>query len=158
VNNWFSVAIDMQVIALHSTFNKDNWKNLDPKRHIHMQQGDLRKTYTTDASFHIINKQSVDLLRQKVLDAHPEGIGNFWIDAEQFRSNLVIDYDAFAEDTFIEMRVGTCLMRTAGPCIRCNAIRTNFEAGCRVDDEEPNRTMRKFRNVPEMGIIFGMYY
>ncbi len=115
-----------------------------------MQQGDLRKTFTTDASFHMVNKQSVDLLRQKVLDAHPEGIGNFWIDAEQFRSNLVIDFDAFAEDTFIEMRVGTCLMRTAGPCIRCNAIRTNFEAGCRVDEEEPNRTMRKFRNVPEM--------
>ena len=72
----------MKVIALHSTFNKENWKNLDPKRHIHMRQGDLRKTFTTDASFHMVNKQSVDLLRQKVLDAHPEGIGNFWIDAE----------------------------------------------------------------------------
>lgn len=66
--------------------------------------------------------------------------------------------ESFSEDKFVEMRIGTCLMRTAGPCIRCNAIRTNWVNKVRVDEEEPNRTLKKFRNVPEMGILFGMYY
>lgn len=81
------------------------------------------------------------------------------MDAEQFRSNLVIETgEGFSEDTFIEMRIGSCLMRTAGPCIRCNAIRTNYDTKGRVDEEEPNRTLKKFRNAPDVGIIFGMYY
>lgn len=56
------------------------------------------------------------------------------------------------------MRIGACLLRNAGPTIRCNAIRTNWEKETRVGEEEPNRTLTKFRNVPGLGILFGMYY
>ena len=56
------------------------------------------------------------------------------------------------------MRLGTVLLRNAGPTIRCNAIRTNWETKNRVAEEEPNRTLTKFRNVPGLGILFGMYY
>jgi hypothetical protein len=37
--------------------------SLDPKRHIHMRDGDIRKTFTTDAALHLVNKSSVDELR-----------------------------------------------------------------------------------------------
>ena len=66
VNEWFSAAIDKKVVALHATFDNQKWKTLDPKRHIHMHEGDIRKTFTTDASFHMVNKTSVDELRQRV--------------------------------------------------------------------------------------------
>lgn len=56
------------------------------------------------------------------------------------------------------MRIGPCLFRTAGPCIRCNAIRTNWNEKVRVAEEEPNRTLKKFRQVDGLGILFGMYY
>lgn len=71
VNDWFSAAIDKKVVAIHATFTQEKWKGLDPKRHIHMREGDIRKTFTTDASFHLVNKKSVDELRQRVDDAHP---------------------------------------------------------------------------------------
>ena len=47
-----------------------------------MIEGDTRKTFTTDAALHIVNKTSVDYLRQKVSEEHPEGIPDFYVDAE----------------------------------------------------------------------------
>ena len=49
-------------------------------------------------------------------------------------------------------------MRTSGPCIRCNTIRMNLDNNVRVEDCEPYRTLSTFRNVPGLGILFGMYY
>lgn len=124
-----------------------------------MKEGDTRKTFTTDAALHIVNKASVDELRQRVLDNHPEGLQDFWVEAEQFRSNIVIDTkEGFSEDLFAEMRIGSCLLRNVGPTIRCNAIRTNYDNKVKVADEEPNRTLTQFRNAEGMGILFGMYY
>lgn len=56
--------------------------SLNPKRHIHMIEGDTRKTFTTDAALHIVNKASVDELRRKVQEEHPEGIPDFYVHAE----------------------------------------------------------------------------
>lgn len=92
-----------------------------------MIEGDVRKTFTTDAALHIVNKASVDDLRQKVLNEYSEGLSDFYVDAEQFRSNIVIDSGvAFSEDLYSEMRIGCFLLRNAGPTARCNAIRTNW--------------------------------
>ena len=65
---------------------------------------DFRKSFQAVSNLHVVNKSSVDLLRQKVADNHPEGIENFYIDAEQFRPNIVIDLEAFKEDEICEMR------------------------------------------------------
>jgi uncharacterized protein YcbX len=92
-----------------------------------MTEGDTRKTFTTDAALHIVNLASVDELRKKVLEQYSEGLPDFYVNAEQFRSNIVIDSGkAFSEDLYAEMRIGCCLMRNAGPTARCNAIRTNW--------------------------------
>lgn len=61
VCQWFSVAIGRDLLLLHSSM--DRRMSLDPKRHIHMRDGDLRKTFTTDAAFHLVNINSVDELR-----------------------------------------------------------------------------------------------
>lgn len=133
--------------------------DLDPKRHIHKRDGDLRKTYTSDCAFHMVNQSSVVDLRRRVKESHPEGLENFYVDFEQFRPNFVVNTGtAYSEDNFSEMRIGPCLFRTAGPCIRCNAIRTNWNEKVRVAEEEPNRTLKKFRQVDGLGILFGMYY
>jgi len=47
-----------------------------------MIEGDTRKTFTTDAALHIVNKASVDELRRKVQEEHPEGIPDFYVHAE----------------------------------------------------------------------------
>ena len=45
---------------------------------------------------------------------------------DRFRGNLVIqDTEAFAEDTWAGVRIGTQVFRCAGPCQRCTMICVN---------------------------------
>lgn len=98
-------------------------------------------------------------MQEKVKSEHPEGVTDFYVAAEQFRPNIVVDSaKAFSEDFFAEMRIGCFMIRNVGPTARCNAIRTNWENETRVGDEEPYRTLAKFRTLPGLGILFGMYY
>lgn len=50
------------------------------------------------------------------------------------------------------------MLRNAGPTARCNAIRTNWDESKRVSEEEPYRTLGTYRNLPGLGLLFGMYY
>ena len=158
VNDWFSAAIDKQVFALHSACDREQL--LDPKRHILLKEGDKRKTFTTDAALHIVNRASVDEVKRRVLEQYPKTIQDeISISAEPFRPNLVISTNTpFSEDLFAEMRLGSCLLRNVGPTIRCNAIRTNWDKEKYCAEEEPTKTLTKFRNVPGLGVLFGMYY
>jgi len=126
VNKWFSTAIGRDVVLLHSAM--DRLLSLLPNRHIHMAQGDVRKTFTTDASFHIVNLSSCKDLQKRVHERHPGEEKNYRVDHEQFRPNMVVETgEAYSEDLISEMRLGTCMMRTAGPAIRCNTIRVNYD-------------------------------
>lgn len=49
---------------LHSA--DDQYKPLDPKRHVDSKQGDVKKTFVTDAAVHLVNRASVDELRTRV--------------------------------------------------------------------------------------------
>jgi len=72
VNDWFSAAINRQVFALHSASDRE--RPLDPKRHILLKEGDKRKTFTTDAALHIVNRASVDEVRKRVLEQYPKAV------------------------------------------------------------------------------------
>lgn len=145
------------MVAIRSPLQRRT--RLNPKRLIFERQDDLRKTFCTDAAFHVINKASVDELTQRTKDRHPGGLENFFVSTEQFRPNVVIDWpESFAEDLWFELRAGPILMRNSGPCIRCNTIRLNLDKCCRVEEMEPYSTLATFRNVPELGNLFGMYY
>ena len=78
---------------------------------------------------------------------------------EQFRANFIVNTgEAFSEDLFVEMRLGCCLMRNAGPTIRCSMIRTDWEKRDKCPENEPTTTLNSFRNIPTKGVVFGMYY
>ena len=153
---WFSAAIGKDVIVIRSPMIRKS--KLNPKRLIY-EKNDLRKTFTTDAAFHIIGKKSVKDLERRVDERYPEGLENNHVSTEQFRPNIVLDTDKeFDEDNYFEMRVGACLMRNCGPTIRCNTIRLNLDKNCRVDNCEPYNTLGTYRTVAGLGILFGMYY
>ena len=90
-------------------------------------------------AFHVINKASVDELRRRVYERHPESsTSDFSILTENFKPNLVIDVpEAFAEDRFFEMRAGSVLLRNNGPAIRCNVTRLNLDKREWNDEFEP---------------------
>jgi len=77
---WFSAAIDKQVVAIRSPLRRRT--RLNPKRLLFDRHDDLRKSFCTDAAFHVINKTSVDVLRQKMKERHPEGLSNFFVSTE----------------------------------------------------------------------------
>ena len=95
-------------------------------------------------------------LRKRVNDKYDSPI---YVDAEQFRANFIIDTGkAFSEDNFVEMRLASCLMRNAGPTIRCSAVRTDWDKKDKCPENEPTCTLTQFRNIPTKGVVFGMYY
>jgi len=101
----------------------------------------------------------VNDLRSKVKARHPDEADAFEVNFECFRPNLVIETgEAYSEDLYAEMRVGTLLLRNVGPTIRCNAVRMNWDKNDRYEDKEPNATLQQYRNVKGLGNLFGMYY
>ncbi len=66
----------------------------------------------------------------------------------RFRPSFVVDgCDAFAEDTWKRLRIGTVQFRTAGPCARCPITTTNQLTAER--GKEPLRTLAMYRRDTE---------
>ena len=65
----------------------------------------------------------------------------------RFRPNIVIaQAPAFVEDAWPRVRVGSVIMRAAGPCIRCIVTTTDQLTGER--SAEPLRTLATYRRDP----------
>lgn len=74
---------------------------------------------------------------------------------ERFRPNLVVTgSDAFAEDGWKRFRIGDAVFRVSKPCERCVFTTVDPQTGCKSLDQEPLRTLAKYRRTPA-GVIFG---
>lgn len=75
----------------------------------------------------------------------------------QFRPNLVIKTDQhFAEDHWQNLQIGELKFKVAKPCSRCLITTTNQKNGVRNSQQEPLKTLSKFRNFQDQGILFGV--
>ena len=73
---------------------------------------------------------------------------------ERFRPNLVVSgAPAFAEDGWKRIRIGTCTFRIVKPCERCVFTTVDPDTGRKALDQEPLRTLAKYRKTPD-GVIF----
>ena len=73
----------------------------------------------------------------------------------RFRPNLVVSgAEAFAEDGWKRIRIGGVIFRIAKPCERCVFTTVDPDTGHKALDQEPLRTLAKFRKAPE-GVLFG---
>ncbi len=74
----------------------------------------------------------------------------------RFRPNLVVEGgEAFAEDRWKELRVGSAVLAAAKPCGRCEVTTTDQATGERRGPE-PLATLSTFRDSKEFGLMFGM--
>lgn len=74
---------------------------------------------------------------------------------ERFRPNLVVSGgEAFAEDGWKRIRIGGASFRIAKPCERCVFTTVDPASGSKSLDQEPLRTLARYRKTPE-GVIFG---
>ncbi len=73
----------------------------------------------------------------------------------RFRSNLVMNADdAFAEDSWRQIRVGEVEFDVEWSCTRCIVTTIDPETGSKDSDGEPIRSLKEFRSGPE-GVMFG---
>jgi len=80
VGAWFSAAIDREVFAIRSPLRRRT--RMNSKRLIYDRHDDLRKSFCTDAAFHVINKASVEEVERRMKERHPDGLPNFFISTE----------------------------------------------------------------------------
>ncbi|XP_076396463.1 mitochondrial amidoxime-reducing component 1 isoform X1 [Megachile rotundata] len=113
------------------------------------------------ASYMLMTVQSVEHLNQKLEQPVP---------ALQFRPNILVSTkEAFSEDDWEWIRIGDrAVIRNVKPCTRCKFVLVNPDSGV-VDDEEPLKTLKTFRQhtdpdrislegtAPVMGIYCGLY-
>ena len=75
---------------------------------------------------------------------------------ERFRPNLVVDGgDAWEEDGWRRLRIGTVVLRIAKPCSRCIIVTQDPLSGAREDGDEPLTTLRAMGRMRPGGIMFG---
>jgi uncharacterized protein YcbX len=113
-------------VLLHSPLDRLNENS--KKRAILKQDGDKARCFTFDGATHILSEASITDLREKVQARYPGAdITTFKVDERNFRPNIGIKgVTSYAEDTFMEMRIGNCLLRNIGPTFRCNDVMTDY--------------------------------
>jgi len=73
----------------------------------------------------------------------------------RFRGNIVVaGGQAWAEDGWRVVRIGSAVFRLAKPCERCIVTTIDQETGTRPDKSEPLRTLGMFRR-DQRGVMFG---
>ena len=76
----------------------------------------------------------------------------------RFRPSIVLSgSDAYAEDSWQELRIGGARLAAAKPCGRCQVTTTDQSTG-EVMGPEPLATLSTYRESAEFGVMFGMNY
>lgn len=107
-----------------------------------------------------MSEESLADLKSRVQARYPDAdISTFKVDERNFRPNIAIKgVPCYAEDTFMEMRIGNCLLRNIGPTFRCNDVITDYQNNRRNPENEPLQTLGTYRTLPLNGVAFGVYY
>jgi hypothetical protein len=96
----------------------------------------------------MISRESLADLNRRLPNAIPMG---------RFRPNVVIEgVAAHAEDAMARFRFGPVVLRGVKHCTRCAIPTTDQQTGARDPDQEPLRTLQKYRNDRALeGVTFG---
>jgi uncharacterized protein YcbX len=94
--------------------------------------------------FLIISQASLDDLNSRLAEPVP---------MDRFRPNVVVEgTEAFAEDTWKRIRIGSCIFRVVKPCARC--VVTTIDQATAIAGKEPLRTLSSYRTVNHK-VLFG---
>ena len=110
-----------------------------------------RVAFADGYAYLLTNESSLgDLNTRLAARGHPA------LPMNRFRPNLVVKAgDAFAEDDWRQVRVGSAVLAAAKPCGRCQVTTTDQATG-EVRGPEPLATLSTFRDSKEFGVMFGM--
>lgn len=114
----------------------------------------LRKKENTPLSFAdgspllLLNQASLDALNARSFETHL---------MRQFRGNLVVSgAEAFEEDRWAKIRVGSVIFSIDAPCSRCIFTTLDLKTGRFRENAEPLTTLARFRTDEKGNVNFGM--
>ncbi len=140
-NTWISDILKEPVTLVHF----DNQSVRVTKR-----RPDMTVTFADTYPFLITSMASLQALN----DRCPETMI-----MERFRSNIIVDNcDAFAEDTWQEIKIGDAIFEAVKPCVRCIFTTLEPSTAKRGKKGEPIKTLAKFRMLEKKGVTFGMNF
>lgn len=78
------------------------------------------------------------------------------ISMQQFRPNIVVSgCNAFAEDSWKHIRIGEVEFEVTKPCSRCIFTTINPETAHKHNQQEPLKTLKKYRQMVNGDVMFG---
>ncbi|WP_110519070.1 MOSC domain-containing protein [Herpetosiphon llansteffanensis] len=111
-------------------------------------RSDDRVSYADDYPILLASQASLDDLNQRL--EQPASM-------TQFRPNIVIDGErAYQEDTWQWLQIGECLFEVAQACPRCVLITVDPATGDKHTQQEPLRTLARYRKTAGGGVPFGI--
>ncbi len=98
--------------------------------------------------FHVTCRESLEDLNTRIGSPIP---------MTRFRPNLVLSgAEPYAEDSWLDVRIGAATFRWVKPCTRCKMTTTDQETGERLSSE-PLRTLATYRRLGSE-VVFGHYF
>lgn len=137
-DQWFSNLLDKPCKLLYFGEQSQRFTAL---------QADAPVSFADGYPLLLITRGSLDFLNQKA---------QLEIPMQQFRPNIVVDSEqAFAEDTWKRIRIGSVEFEIVKPCERC--VMTTYDPHSQrpLQNDEPLTTLRKYRQAAEGGVFFG---
>ncbi len=127
-------------------------------RLVFMGEGDIRHTDPDYAEGHRVSFADgypALLVSQASADELARRVGRK-IPVERFRPNIVVSGDRpHEEDFWREFTMGTLPFRGVKLCARCKVTTTDQETGVRDPDQEPLRTLARYRRIESL-VYFGV--
>ena len=139
INNWLSAYIGRPIQL--------RWTGLHSRRRV-KRYPEIPLSFADGYPYLLINEASFTDLQRRC----PAGIK-----LTQFRPNLVIGGgDAYAEDSWLTLRIGEITFDAVKPCSRCILTTVSVEQGRKHPDAEPLRTLQRYRTAENGDINFGV--
>lgn len=137
-NAWLSQFLEREVQLLH--IGATSTRHSEKRPH-------LQLSFADSFPLLLLNTASLDELNARI---------GRRMEVERFRPNLVVSgAEAFAEDSWQRLRIGEVSFVMEKPCERCVFTTADPVTGELTPDQEPLRTLAKFRKQPG-GVMFCM--
>ena len=141
INQWFSEFLGFSASLVAYQENKPRPVDKD-----YAQAGD-NVSFADGFPLLVISQSSLDDLNSRLVEP---------VTMRNFRPNLVVKgCEAYAEDSWQQIKVGEIIFDAVKPCSRCVLTTVNPKTGIKREDKEPLKTLSQYRRAPG-GVMFGM--
>ncbi len=143
VNDWFSTVLHREVMLIVKSNEKENDQSCEREGKKEKEEGKGERegekvkeeeltvnvgkelNFPNESQFLGVNLASVTAVNRAL-----EGESLPSVLPNRFRPNILIDFpEAFAEDSWKEIRIGKYPLTVLGPCTRCKMINIDQESG-----------------------------